>query len=104
MTRLQFVPPKPNELLRAKNGLAASVCDTIGKPLTMSSGSSRFVVGAKNWSRIISMQKIASWEPAAPSEWPVIDFVDENLGMPERPKTFTVACSSEMSPTGVEVA
>ncbi|MNF19518.1 hypothetical protein D3C80_2243990 [compost metagenome] len=45
---------------------------------------------------------MASCAPAAPSEWPVSDLVDEIIGM-SSPKTLRTAPISLASPTGVEV-
>ena len=39
-------------------------------------GLSRFRVGGMTWSRMARTQKAASMAPAAPSRWPVIDFVE----------------------------
>ena len=55
-----------------------------------------------SWSA--STHIIASIAPAAPKQWPVIDFVDETASSYAwSPKTSLIALVSARSPSGVDV-
>ena len=67
-------------------------------------GFSRFRVGGATWSRIASVQKIASTAPAAPSRCPIEDLVEDIVTRPAAlPSSRVTAPSSISSPSGVEV-
>ena len=57
-------------------------------------------------SRIASAVRAASTPPAAPRQWPCIDFVDETIvrAATSSPRASRSARTSLRSPTGVEVA
>ena len=85
---------------------AAARCSASGRgPRRCSSGSSRLIVGGTQPSRSARIVAIASIAPAAPSVWPSIDLlaVTATLGA-WSPKIVRIACSSALSPSGVEVA
>ena len=71
-------------------------------PAAPGSGFSTLAEAATKPRSIISRQWIASCTPAAPSEWPHSDLVDEIAGA-SAPNTARIASSSAMSPTGVLV-
>ena len=61
-------------------------------------------MGGSTPSRMARTQKIASIAPAAPSVWPVIDFVEETAtSYACFPKTALIAVDSEPSFACVEV-
>jgi hypothetical protein len=63
----------------------------------------KFRVGGMIPVTIDITEKIASTPPAAPSKWPVADFVALIAAEAFLPKTALIAASSPRSPTGVEV-
>src|SRR5690606_33087522 len=76
MTSVALVPPKPKLLERAT--LISFLSATLGTRLMAVSteGLSRLSVGGAILSRMASMQKIASTEPAAPRRCPMADLVE----------------------------
>src|ERR1044072_7034313 len=90
---LAFTPPKPKPFDIAysiASGRAAPA--TISTPSAAESGSSRFSVAGAIWSRSARAVKIASTPPAAPSRWPIADFVDVTTTFDPRPQP--PACAS----------
>ena len=73
-----FVPPKPKEFDKRHVDLPPLRLTRGTRSIGVSTeGLSRLSVGGTMPSRIASAQKIASTEPAAPSRWPIADFVDD---------------------------
>src|SRR5213596_3224872 len=73
-TIVALVPPKPNELETAQSN-----CASRGWFATMfrdSSACRKLIFGGKNWCCSASRLTTASIAPAAPSEWPIILFVE----------------------------
>src|ERR1700733_7746923 len=72
-----LVPPKPNEFDNATLiSRWRGFCGT--RSIAVSTdGLSRLMVGGAMLSRIARILKMASTAPAAPSRWPVEDFVDD---------------------------
>src|SRR5688572_24643443 len=99
-----LVPPNPNKFDNATLiGRDLALCGT--RSIAVSTdGLSRLRVGGAMLSRIARMEKIASIAPAAPSRYPVDDFVEDieifEAALPTRRST---APSSISSPSGVEV-
>ena len=52
-------------------------CAARDRSAVSTDGLSRLMVGGATWSRIASIEKIASTAPAAPSRWPIDDLVDD---------------------------
>src|SRR5262245_8421114 len=78
-----FVPPKPNELeSTVLISRFFAVCGTRSIAV-LTEGVSRLSVGGATLSRMASTEKIASMAPAAPSRWPVADFVDDIASLPD---------------------
>src|SRR5215472_10074112 len=90
-----LVPPNPNEF-----DSAAAIAIFLGLYGTRSisvsiDGLSRLRVGGAIWSRIASVEKIASTAPAAPKRCPIEDFVDDMASLPaELPNRRSTARSS----------
>src|SRR5579875_2984519 len=106
-TSVTLWPPKPNELLSTRGRPPGAAGSFLGSPAAMSSsisGSclSRLIVGGTTPSRMARIAAIASTAPAAPSRWPVIDFVEVTTD--RAPSTARIARASATSPAGVEVA
>ena len=103
--RLALVPPKPKEFVVAYIiGIGVARCMMRFKALS-ASGVVRFMVGGATRSRRARTVRPASTAPAAPSRWPVIDFV-ELTARPRAclPNTCSMAAVSARSPTGLDVA
>jgi len=102
---LAFTPPNPKPFDIANSiAIGRAAPATMSTPSAAESGSSRFSVAGAIWSRSARAVKMASTPPAAPSRWPIADFVDVTTIFDPRPKTPLIASSSPLSPTGVEVA
>src|SRR5580704_19093202 len=103
-TRLALVPPKPKEFDSTMLiGFSRGLCGTRSMAVA-TEGLSRLIVGGTMLSRIANRQKIDSTAPAAPSKWPIDDFVDDMAMRPAAlPTRRSTALSSISSPSGVEV-
>ena len=71
-----FVPPKPNELLKAKLVFCSKGSFAIKFIFPDSIGSSKFKVAGKMLLLIERIENIASTLPAAPNKWPIDDLVE----------------------------
>src|SRR5215472_17286080 len=87
-----LVPPNPKEF------------ESTGSIAVATEGLSRLSVGGARLSRMARAEKIASTAPAAPSRWPIADFVEDIETLPAAlPNSLSTAASSISSPIGVEV-
>src|ERR1043166_6204090 len=99
-----FVPPNPNELDSTQASSTSSRRSrTIGTSANAGSSVSMLALSQMKPLFIIRIEYTASCTPAAPSEWPVSDFVAE-MGGHLSPKTSRIASISLRSPIGVAVA
>jgi hypothetical protein len=67
--------------------IGRALLDTRSTPSAAASGWTRLRVGGAIWSRRARMVKIAFSPPAAPSRWPVADFVALTATPPARLNT-----------------
>jgi len=70
-----FAPPKPNEFESAVSIFLSTGSRTISK-LQVGSILPGDICGGKNCPRSVIKQTTASTAPAAPSKWPMLDFVE----------------------------
>src|SRR4051794_36905407 len=93
-----LVPPKPNELDSTTSILRwRAVCGTRSIGVS-TEGSSRLMVGGAIWSRIPSIEKIASTAPVAPKRCPMHDLVEDiEILAAALPTTRSTAPSSIVS-------
>src|SRR5439155_1393134 len=83
----------------------AAACGVRSRPSPAGSTGWRLIVGGTQPSRILRIVTIASIAPAAPRLCPIIDLlavIDSSSAW--SPKIVRIACSSALSPSGVDVA
>src|SRR6201997_2315379 len=99
-----LVPPNPNELDSTQPSSTSSRRSrTMGTSANAGSSVSMLALSQMKPLFIIRIEYTASCTPAAPSEWPVSDFVAA-IGGHLSPNTSRIASISLRSPIGVAVA
>src|SRR5213075_246147 len=102
-SRAALAPPNPKELLSTHSGCSRVGSRTTGKSQSASS-SREVLVGGNHPSASAIRHTTASIAPAAPSKWPILDFVElTGTRLLVGPSSLRMASASAASFNGVPV-